>query len=187
MRGERTLIKQRDSYYPLSDYKPKRNEQGQLLCLNCGTVLGKRKRKYCSDECSGEWFRKHYWAKMSEHIFKVQNYVCQKCGATPPRNEQGNLEWTNDHSSLDYFDYVVDHKIPIALGGREFDESNLQVLCGPCNKIKNRQDMKMIVKKRYETKLIHLGNNYDIDGFPKVFQNVMFVPLDQFFRLNLKV
>lgn len=180
MRGERTVIKQRDSYYALSDYKPKLNSAGQKLCLNCEKVLGSRKRKYCSDECSGEWFRKHYWAKMSEHIFKVQNYVCQKCGATPPRNEQGDLEWTKDHSSLDYFDYVVDHKIPIALGGKEFDENNLQVLCGPCNKIKNKQDMKVIVKKRHETKLIHLGNDFDIDGFPRVFQNVMFVPLDVF-------
>lgn len=180
MRGERTVIKQRDSYYALSDYKPKLNGDGQKLCLNCGEVLGKRKRKYCSDKCSSEWFRKHYWSGMKDHILTVQNYVCQKCGATPPRHEGGMLNWTNDHSSLDYFDYVVDHKIPIALGGGEFDENNLQVLCGPCNKIKTKEDIKKIVKKRQETKLIRLENDFTVEGFSHVFQNIMFVPLDVF-------
>jgi 5-methylcytosine-specific restriction endonuclease McrA len=180
MRGERTVIKQRDSYYALSDYKPKVNGDGQKLCLNCGEVLGSRKRKYCSDKCSHEWFRKHYWSAMKEHILTAQNYVCQKCGATPPRNAQGYLEWTNDHSSLDYFDYVVDHKIPIALGGEEFDENNLQVLCGPCNRIKTKEDMQKIAKKRRETKLIYLENEFEVEGFSHVFQNTMFISLDMF-------
>lgn len=184
MRGERTVIKQRDSYFVLSFNKPKVNEQGQKLCLSCGNVLGSRKRKYCSDKCAAKYFREHYWSQMKDYILKVQDYVCQKCGATPPLNEQGYLEWTEDHSNRDYFDYVVDHRVPIALGGGEFDESNLQVLCGPCNKLKTKEDMKKIAKKRHETKLIHLDNAFDIEGFSHVFQNTMFVPLDLFLTVN---
>lgn len=50
----------------------------------------------------------------------------------------------------DYNDYgwVVDHIIPIALGGPQFQESNLQLLCPDCNKIKTANDMKDIARQR---------------------------------------
>jgi 5-methylcytosine-specific restriction endonuclease McrA len=185
MRGERTLLKHRDSYYVLSYTKPKVNEQGQKLCLSCGKLIEGRRRKYCSDECATKYFREHYWSVMKNHILNVQNFTCQSCGATPPRDSSGHLIWTKDHSSRDYFDYVVDHKTPIALGGEEFDETNLQVLCGICNKIKTKIDMKKIVKIRRETKLIHLNNNFDIEGLPNLFHESMFVSLDQFLQISL--
>lgn len=46
----------------------------------------------------------------------------------------------------------MDHIIPIALGGPEFDEANLQFLCPECNKIKTAKDMKLIALQRRNEK-----------------------------------
>jgi 5-methylcytosine-specific restriction endonuclease McrA len=43
---------------------------------------------------------------------------------------------------------ILDHRIPIALGGAEFDESNLQIICIACNREKNRQDQARIAEAR---------------------------------------
>jgi len=162
-RGKRKVTKSRVTYTALSNFKPKHNEKGQRLCLNCGKIIeDKRRRKYCSEDCSHQWFRKHYWVGMRDYILKIQKYTCQKCGATPPREENGMLKWTNDHSRLDYFDYVVDHKIPIALGGDEFDEDNLQVLCGICDKEKTEVDQAKITKLNKECKLTCLSNSFEV-------------------------
>ena len=150
---DRDIIKKRIHYTALSDFKPLKDEDG-VHCLNCGKILGGRKRKYCSDECSNVFFAKHNWNAMSARIMRKQNHTCQKCGATPHRNENGYFDWKMDHSKFDVYDYVVDHIVPIALGGAEFDETNLQVLCGLCNKEKTRNDQKEIAKKRHEIAFI---------------------------------
>lgn len=150
---DRDIIKKRVHYVAISDFKPVVDSEGKH-CLNCGKVIPKNKRKYCSSECSNEFFAKHNWNAMSARISKKQNMTCQKCGVQPPRDEKGHLVWTKDKSKYDYFLYVVDHKVPIALGGEEFDESNLQVLCGDCNREKTKLDQAKIVKKRGEIRLV---------------------------------
>lgn len=157
---DRDIIKKRIHYVALRDFDPVVDSEG-IHCLNCGKILPKRKRKYCSSGCSNEFFAKHNWNAMSARISKKQNWTCQKCGAQPPRDENGHLIWTNDKSKYDYFLYVVDHIIPIALGGEEFDESNLQVLCGDCNREKTKEDQAKIAKKRGEVRLVR--NPFEVE------------------------
>ena len=162
-RGKRKVTKSRNVYTALSDFKSKQNEKGQSICLNCGKVIEeKRRKKYCSESCSHEWFRKHYWVGMRDYILKIQKYTCQKCGATPPRNEKGFFSWSLDGSKNDGYAYVVDHIIPIALGGEEFNESNLQVLCGICNKEKTKVDQAKIAKLNSQCRLVSLSNNFEV-------------------------
>jgi len=40
--------------------------------------------------------------------------------------------------------FVVDHIVPISQGGRQFDRTNLQLLCSECNKRKTRQDLRRL-------------------------------------------
>lgn len=76
-------------------------------------------------------------------VLKRDNYACVKCNKV----EQGFIvdsfgnKWKQ--SSL-----VVDHIIPIALGGDEFSLSNMQTLCRECNNIKNAQDQSNISKAK---------------------------------------
>jgi len=49
------------------------------------------------------------------------------------------------HKSLTF---EVDHKIAVALGGDQWDEKNLQVLCTTCHKEKTAIDMKKLKAKR---------------------------------------
>lgn len=43
---------------------------------------------------------------------------------------------------------TVDHIMPIALGGDEWDMKNLQTLCEECHKKKTRRDIKKIAALR---------------------------------------
>jgi 5-methylcytosine-specific restriction endonuclease McrA len=50
---------------------------------------------------------------------------------------------------IDSWDLVLDHILPIALGGEQFgDESNLQLLCPSCNKEKTSKDISEIALQR---------------------------------------
>jgi 5-methylcytosine-specific restriction endonuclease McrA len=171
--SERQLI-QRANYYSLSDYKPKHNQQGQRLCVNCGNpITNRQKRKYCSENCSQEFFRHHNFAAMRTFIFYRDNFTCQKCKTDMNRHGR-----TDDPMST--YNAVVDHKRPIALGGEEFDESNLWLLCGPCNKEKTKQDQLVIAKKRKELRPIRLGNTFDVEGLSFLFGYKQFKDLLEF-------
>jgi 5-methylcytosine-specific restriction endonuclease McrA len=145
---DRDIIIKRQHYHALSDFKPKHNKAGQRICLNCNKIIkDKRKRKYCSTECSSEFFAKHNSAGMRSRIFMRDKDVCQKCGVKALFN-------INSNDPMSGYNYVVDHIKPIALGGAEFDENNLQLLCGTCNKEKTKLDQALIAKKRAEIRLV---------------------------------
>lgn len=145
---DRDIIIKREGYQALSDFKPTHNNNGQRICLNCKKVItDRRKKKYCSDECSQQFFAKHNSAAMRTYIFKRDNFTCQKCQTPAVRGERLDDPYST-------YNYIVDHKIPIALGGAEFDETNLWLLCGVCNKEKTKQDIAKIAKKRREIRLI---------------------------------
>ena len=173
---DRDIIIKRQHYYALSDFKPKHNEAGQRICLNCDKViLDKRKKKYCSEECSSDFFAKHNSAGMRTRICKRDKFTCQKCGREATRHGR-----TDDPYST--YNYIVDHKIPIALGGAEFGETNLWLLCGVCNKEKTKLDQAKIAKKRSEIRLVR--NPFAVQIKPIFYERPQGIFLDDYFAVK---
>lgn len=51
------------------------------FCLNgCGKLVPESNRKYCSQECSAEFYAKHNQAGIREYVFKREKGKCQGCG-----------------------------------------------------------------------------------------------------------
>ncbi len=124
----------RVSHINLSSYPEKKDEAGRLICLNCGGLLSGRRRKYCCDDCYLDWLSAH------SHQFKRERMInkigkCAKCGTTE------NVP-----------NFILDHIKPIALGGAEFDDDNLQLLCPECDKEKTKKDQRKIAKARVRKK-----------------------------------
>lgn len=132
-------MEQRVGHINLGGFPKKRNREGRLICLNCGNLLKGRQQKYCGWDCSEEWMCKHNHSWRRSKLARQKKYICDKCGI----------------KCLDY--YILDHIKPIALGGEEFDEKNLQILCKDCDKIKTRQDHKDIAKLRRTEKILVEG------------------------------
>lgn len=65
--------------------------------------------------------------KCKKILFEAQKGLCSKCGQ--------KLEITNKQT---YYQATIDHIIPFSKGGT-FDISNLQLLCNPCNLIKDNK------------------------------------------------
>jgi hypothetical protein len=112
-------------------------------CVQCGVSLLPNKRLvYCSDACRQAYWIRHDWSDLRAKVLKKADYTCSKCGFKPEISEHG---YSFGHQTRAL---VVDHIVPIALGGEEFDESNLQVLCFKCDKEKTRIDRKKIRKAK---------------------------------------
>lgn len=120
--------------YP--DWSKYRNRFGKGFCGYCGTKLTGRRRLWCSDECTTAIHSQgKYWQTIRRRFIRLHP-KCAHCGILEPG----------------YDGWIVDHIIPIAIGGDEFDEDNLQVLCSDCNKIKTANDMKDIALQRRNEK-----------------------------------
>lgn len=132
-------MKQRVGHINLGSFPQKRDSEGRLICLNCGKELSGRQQKYCGYECSDDWLCKHNHQWMRSKLSKEKKYICDECG---------KYCWNY---------YILDHIKPIALGGEEFDKTNLQILCKECDKIKTRQDHKDIAKARNIEKKLSEG------------------------------
>ncbi len=184
------MVKQRLNHINLGDIPKKRNGEGRLICLNCDKLLKGRQEKYCGADCSNEWMCKHDQGFMRTKMIKKKKGICNKCGISPRRklNESYyDMEYINKRykilgrekdkdghcyvivDSSDSSQLILDHIKPIALGGEEFDEDNLQILCKACDKIKTRQDHKDIAKLRRKEKLEAKGQTQlKEDGFPPI-------------------
>ena len=183
---ENLEIKRRQNFVNIAEMQPKEVLFGGKklkFCLNgCGKLVPERNRKYCSSQCSKEWYAKHNQHGMAIFVFKRENGVCQKCGHTnnpigsvyperPKWNSNGYKAHREDLTKYEeqlkeyykarneyrethpFRDFIADHIIPIALGGAEFDPNNVQLLCEVCNKKKTKQDQGKIAKKRKLIKL----------------------------------
>jgi hypothetical protein len=144
----RTKMHKRIGSIAISNMEPKYQEvNGKFvkLCLNgCGKPIPSGNRKYCSLECSNEFFAKHNQRGLAELVFKREKGTCQKCGWKNPSapREPKYPGWVNggieahkravreyhkvlkEHEKLmtawrklEKRVFVADHIIPIALGG----------------------------------------------------------------------
>ena len=128
-------MKKRQNHINLGDIDKKRNDKGRLICLNCDKLLKGRQQKYCGWDCSHEWMCKHDQSFMRSKIIVKVNQICNHC-----------------KNQFHKGDLILDHITPIAIGGEEFDENNLQILCIGCNKIKTKQDHHNIAEYRRSNK-----------------------------------
>jgi len=98
--------------------------ESKKVCIWCKKELPKRRRKYCSDECSNQYFTNViaplWWAHAVAMALKRAGNKCEECGS------KEKLE--------------VHHIIPL----EQFEErhnseknhlDNLKVLCRPCHEI----------------------------------------------------
>ena len=169
-------MNKRQNSINLSDIPSKRNNEGLLICLNCDKLLPKRRAKYCSDECSYDWGAKHNQNLMRSKFIKKTKGICNHCKKQPLKQENKPyhintavayeeyktlFDIIRDEGEnffvLDEAKLIIDNKIPIAIGGGEFDEDNLQILCWKCNKIKTRKDHAEIAEARRFEKIMNYG------------------------------
>lgn len=120
-------------HIPLRVYKNK-YYGAMKLCLNCESpVVGRRRdAKYCSNECSWDFYVKNNWRLLRLKILRRDRFACQLCGDRRSRVSVNGRMRRN---------FNVDHKVPIFKGGKEFDESNLWTLCIMCHRAKTRLEL----------------------------------------------
>jgi len=128
-------------YYTREELEFKEKHQ----CLVCGKptkryawkgLEGEKYKTFCSNKCSNEWWISRDWSSIRLHFLNKHkdNMICNKCKKQIDLGKYG--------ISFTYNFLQVDHIVPISLGGNEFDESNLQILCIECAKRKNSRDAK---------------------------------------------
>lgn len=143
-------------------------------CAICGKPKSKWNRRKdwrcCSTTCTEKYHEKviyENWAFLRVKALERDHYTCVKCG-----DDRREIERFVKHKTYDpeYYmrthkikmktiqvkkkvpNFTVDHILPIALGGDEFDLKNLQTLCYKCNKIKTSNDLKLIALQRKREK-----------------------------------
>lgn len=146
------------------------------LCAWCGKPRPKGKRVYCSVACFIEYWDHHDWGWMRTKILGRDKFTCAKCGFQVTSNQQdGFYKVLNDPNGFSkndrhlwdkgyyYVPLVVDHIKPVALFPKlEYDESNLQVLCKWCNKVKTKHDIQKISRMKRTTIPVCDSNDFEV-------------------------
>lgn len=126
---------------PWSDLFRKTRHKADRLpsCFACGTVLGGKQRRFCSEDCSSKHHKKSRagWIRAAKagatrvrfhpySVFYRDDWHCQMCGVATPRHLRGTYE---DNAP------ELDHITPLSKGGAHHPD-NCQCLCRRCNGIK---------------------------------------------------
>jgi len=86
------------------------------LCLNCGKEIPPGNRKYCSVECSAEFFAKHNQRGLADLVYKREHATCQSCGwknpkfSVPPPEKPGWVEGGEKAHRKAMLKYYDDYK-----------------------------------------------------------------------------
>ena len=54
-------------------------------CGWCGTALPARRRTWCSERCSGDFWKNHWWTLARRAAKRRDRYRCTRCGAAAPK------------------------------------------------------------------------------------------------------
>ena len=112
------------------------NNRNSKLC-HCGKPPTPPRRKYCSDSCTGDWYRKTIFVNQHRDEFLSKSGgKCEMCGKV----------------ESDKYKLEMDHIIALIFGGHPWDERNLQGLCYNCHKIKSKSDMGILAYWKRECK-----------------------------------
>jgi len=113
-------------------------------CPVCGKPKAEWKpnrRRYgiCSHECKTEFWEHAMWgeAGMKSKALVRDDHKCRKCGVHVYGGSNS----------------IMDHIVPIALGGPQWDLANVQTLCEDCNAVKTRMDARDIARARRQEKV----------------------------------
>lgn len=139
------MVKKREGFKFLIQ-EPYLTRIKQGLCPVCAKPKKKWKRttsyRCCSKECSDKFYSSTeyttvHWSQVRVKAFERDDHTCQDCGE---KKEESEL--------------IADHITPVALGGDEWDLSNVQTLCKECDKKKTSKDLKEIAKLRRKEKIL---------------------------------
>jgi 5-methylcytosine-specific restriction endonuclease McrA len=119
-------------------------------CPHCGRERvhfnpGNEHTICCQTSCSME-----YWFSVRTTIAEMRRRVRDEQGGKCARCRKEVHEYTTTEGADKHPPYILDHIIPIAMGGDQWARDNLQVLCKRCNRIKTAWDMGRIARwKKY--------------------------------------
>lgn len=130
------MLKQREQYsVSISKIALERIRQNKCaVCAKPKPEWNRRKDfRCCSVQCTRRFWKDYAivnsWNEVRSKVLYRDRYRCVKCGKKSSR-------------------LIADHIKAIALGGDEWDISNIQTLCASCNKLKTAEDMKRIILQR---------------------------------------
>jgi len=111
----------------------------------------------CSHDCTSTYWGLHKtWQQHRTKIFAERHGICAGCGYDLTKYPA----WDGDprlptSKFIQGRDWVLDHILPIALGGSMWDAVNHQILCDACNKVKTARDLNQIAawKRMQATRL----------------------------------
>lgn len=138
----------------------------EKIGLQCEKCLNKGMGRYCSNEHS------IYYRPITDSLFgNPYPWGYYMTDSPNLREKEGCQEGEHNSSEVacpdcgvkkQWIEMSIDHIIPIASGGLEFDRNNLQWMCLSCNCRKSGgKKAEMVLKKRdYEAKQTKLG----VDG-----------------------
>ena len=106
----------------------RKDRQGRMLCRMCGHRTLDNRHTFCGPRCLRDFFMLTDWSRVRRVIYARDGGICMKCGRPVSR--------TNFH---------VDHIVPLAAGGDEWDLSNLELSCPQCNMQKGTREEKEYV------------------------------------------
>jgi len=89
---------------------------GEPLCRWCGTIMDDKRRTFCGPRCVRDFKLVTDWQHVRKVVYERDDGICMKCGKGVTRD-----------------DYHVDHIVPLAAGGDEWDLDNLELSCPTCN------------------------------------------------------
>ncbi len=102
-------------------------------CLWCDKPLPKRRRKYCSDDCSHEYFVQVisplWWSNAVKMALERASNKCENCGS-PESNMFNGISYRTN--------LEVHHKVKLEAGEVRHNspknkQDNLEVLCTSCH------------------------------------------------------
>ena len=125
---------------------------GKCWCGRPKSKWEKLQRRYCRSE-HGRWWHFYieaYWASFRWTIIERDDFTCAGCGfqAEKPKSYYSDMS----------VGLAVDHILAISLGGKCYDESNVQTLCAGCHAKKTASDAAKLADKKRLGRTIGTGH-----------------------------
>ncbi len=119
-------------------------DNGRPTCRLCARPVGKRRRTFCSDNCSHEWRLRTSPSYVRRMLYRRDRGRCATCGMHTaslrarwnklPAEDRAAAEKAFGLHSRRHSMWDADHFLPVALGGGQCGLDGYRTLCIPCHK-----------------------------------------------------